>query len=309
MLSIASASPLSSRLSRASASTATRKITRRMAARRERSARSPPARRTAPGTRRTQRYGPLPTGACTKGALARLAGRKIREQVRRERRDVKDRVVELFGIGVRKPEDDTALALGGDRGDVAQLPGQPRRDRGVARAPEGEHHVLRGDRHAVLPGRPGIEVEHQGHRVAPAPALGQRGHERTVTRRDERGPELRQPEKELVGDVEVAGLRLRTLHQRRDRQRGLAAGDDDDARLGGDGSRGPGRECRDEARAERGSERPARHTSSGVDDRGGGASNLAGAGSGVSRSRSRPRSTRRTETGPPGPAPGRAPRR
>ena len=88
-------------------------------------------------------------------------------------RDVEARVVELLRVHLLEPEDDAVVALGLDRRDPPGDVGQARRDRTVAGSREGEDDVARGDRRAVVPAGARVQLEHQGQRVPPGPALRQ----------------------------------------------------------------------------------------------------------------------------------------
>ena len=194
--------------------------------------------------------------------------------MRRQRSDVVDCVVDLLRVRLGKPKHDAAIALGGDGGDPVEHAGEARGDRRVPRAREGEHHVLSGDGRAVVPGSTRIELECQRHRVATHPAPGQERHEVTIAGGRERGAQPGQTQEQLVGDLVVGHVRLRALHQRRDRQGGLLAGHDDDGRgrlwrLRRDRvAEGEHRaeQARDKRRGQHSPWRPTRHRHSGESD-------------------------------------------
>src|SRR5439155_20138214 len=69
---------------------------------------------------------------------AELLRREPGQEVRRQRSDVVDCVVDLLRVRLGKPKHDAAIALGGDGGDPVEHAGEARGDRRVPRAREGE---------------------------------------------------------------------------------------------------------------------------------------------------------------------------
>jgi hypothetical protein len=163
------------------------------------------------------------------GRPCQPVGRQLGQQVGRKRRHVPGGVVELLGVGMGKADDHPMIAVGLDRGDVLGEGRELGRDGGVTRPGEREQHVASGHRRAVVPAGAGIELEHQGHRVAAAPAPRQHRDEAAIAGGDEAGAKIGQPQEEVIGHLEVGHLILGTLHQGRNRHGGLTAGDDHDA--------------------------------------------------------------------------------
>jgi hypothetical protein len=191
--------------------------------------------------------------------------------VRGQDRDVEGRVVELLRVHLRELEHDAMVALGLDARYAAGGAGEAGRDRLVPGAPEGEGDVARGDRRAVVPAGPRIQLEHQRERIPPGPALRQQRHEPPVARGDQAGPDAGEPEKEMIGDLVVGEGVLRALHQCGHRRGGLLAGDDHDAGglALGQCERRPGCGRAGENRGEDEACRPGHHGGSGSSDGGG----------------------------------------
>src|SRR5205814_4338460 len=89
---------------------------------------------------------------------------------------------------------------------------------------EGEGDVARGDGRTILPARPGVQMEGQGQRVGPSPAVGELGLEVLVADRVSVCADVGQLEEYLVVDVAVEGF----VGDGREQRGRLADGGEDD---------------------------------------------------------------------------------
>ena len=174
-------------------------------------ARLPPARSIGPA-----RSGPSDTDRCrrdySRTAIVDLGRWDAGQEVRRERCDRPDRIVELLGVGMREPKDHAPVAIRGDGCDATELPRQSGTQMRVASALEGEHDVPRCDWDTVLPLRALVEIEDQRDRVATSPSLRQHGNDDLSPGRNQLRSEIGEVEKEVVRDLDIGEAVGGTFH-------------------------------------------------------------------------------------------------
>src|SRR6476660_454305 len=132
--------------------------------------------------------------------------------MRRKRSHMVGGIVELLGVRMRIAEDYPALALFAHRNDVLQQCGQPRSNRRILGPTEGEDHITGCYRDAILPPRPGVEIEDESHRVPASPGPCQQWYKAAISSGRQGRSQPCQTKKELIGQLYVSHIRCRPFH-------------------------------------------------------------------------------------------------
>ena len=204
--SIASASPAITCVTATDRSLANRQTSRRMCGRPRKKVESASSSRLWPGSQRTNRYGPSPTGIAPERRAPPLRQRQLLEDVGRKDPEIVDGVEEHLRVALPEPEDRRGAVRRRDRRDALEVDAVGRVERRVVVGGERERDVARRHRTPVLPPRQRIDVERQSQGVLPRPPIGELRHEARVTHRVHPGSDVRQLEEDLVVDVAIQNV-------------------------------------------------------------------------------------------------------